>query len=210
MGGRAPGLTPGVATAGPVAGVVLAAGEGRRYGMPKALVEYDGRLLVERANGTLLAGGCRPVLVVLGAAAGRVRATAGLPGATVVDNPRWRTGMGSSLRAGLAALAGTGAVAVVVLLVDLPRVGPEAVRRVTGQAAPDALVVAGYGAAGDRWGHPVLLGREHWAGVAALAVGDTGARPYLRAHATAVRVVPCADVADDRDVDLPPTPPGRR
>lgn len=184
----------------PVAGVVLAAGAGRRYGGPKALVWYEGRLLVDRAADTLRDAGCEPVAVVLGAAAARVRAAAALTGCTVVENPDWDTGMGSSLRAGLAALADSGAVAAVVLLVDMPGVSAAAVRRVARGAASDALVMAGYG---DQRGHPVLLGRDHWPGVAQRAVGDTGARPYLRAHAATVRVVPCADVADDRDIDLP-------
>ncbi|SDY89258.1 molybdenum cofactor cytidylyltransferase/nicotine blue oxidoreductase [Micromonospora pattaloongensis] len=51
------------------AGLVLAAGGGRRYGAPKALVAVDGRLLVERAVRTVRDGGCDPVVVVLGAAA---------------------------------------------------------------------------------------------------------------------------------------------
>lgn len=180
------------------AGLVLAAGAGRRYGGPKALIEYGGQLLVERAAQTLREGGCDPVVVVLGAAAPRIRAAAQLTGATVVDNPQWHTGMASSLRTGLAALAGTDAPAAVVLLVDMPDVSAEAVRRVAGEAAPDALVMAGYG--GDRRGHPVLLGRAHWAGVAAVATGDAGARDYLRAHE--VRIVPCGDVAGDRDIDV--------
>jgi nicotine blue oxidoreductase len=108
--------------------------------------------------------------------------------------------MGSSLRAGLAALTGTDAAATVVLLVDLPGVTPEAVRRVAARAGPDALVMAGYG---DQRGHPVLLGRRHWAGAAELAVGDTGARDYLAAHRDEVQVVPCGDVADPQDVDTP-------
>ena len=185
----------------PVAGLVLAAGAGRRYGRPKALVQWQGRWLVDRAAGTLRAGGCDPVVVVLGAAAGTVRRVARLAGCRVTENPQWDTGMGSSLRAGLAALADPGPVAVVVLLVDLPGVGPEAVRRVAAGAGPDALVTAGY--RDGRWGHPVLLGRNHWTGVAELAVGDTGARPYLTAHSAAVRVVSCADVADDWDLDRP-------
>jgi nicotine blue oxidoreductase len=184
----------------PVAGLVLAAGAGRRYGGPKALIVHEGQRLVDRALVALRDGGCAPVVVVLGAAADAVRAAARLTGATVVENPDWATGMGSSLRAGLAALAGTDVVAAVVLLVDMPGITAAAVRRVADRAAPDALATAGYG---GRRGHPVLLGREHWSGVAALAVGDTGARPYLRRHAAAVRVVPCADVADDRDLDFP-------
>jgi nicotine blue oxidoreductase len=183
-----------------VAGLLLAAGAGRRYGMPKALVRLGGRLLVERGAETLREGGCDPVVVVLGAAADRVRAEALLGTAVVVDNPRWPSGMGSSLSTGLLATLRPGVEAALVLLVDLPGVTPAAVRRVAALASPDALVMAGYG---PRRGHPVLLGREHWAGVSAAATGDVGARPYLAEHSAAVRVVPCDDVADDRDVDTP-------
>jgi CTP:molybdopterin cytidylyltransferase MocA len=183
-----------------VAGLLLAAGAGRRYGMPKALARHGGRLFVERAAQTLREGGCDPVVVVLGAAADQVRAEARLGAAVVVDNPEWASGMGSSLGRGLRATSQLGVEAALVLLVDLPGVTPAAVRRIAALASPDALVMAGYG---PRRGHPVLLGREHWAGVAAAATGDVGARPYLAAHSSAVRVVPCDDVADDRDVDTP-------
>lgn len=182
-----------------VVGLVLAAGAGRRFGMPKALVTYQGRLLVERAVETLQAAGCGQTLVVLGASADDVRVAApSLPRAVV--NADWASGMGSSLRVGLEALAPGSAEAAVVLLVDMPGVGAEAVRRVTASASADALVMGGYE---GRRGHPVLLGRSHWAGVAATAVGDRGARDYLRAHADEVRVVPVGDVADDRDIDVP-------
>ncbi|MFI2710761.1 NTP transferase domain-containing protein [Micromonospora sp. NPDC018662] len=184
------------------AGLLLAAGAGRRYGGPKALVRHaDGRLLVERAAGVLAGGGCAPVVVVLGASAAEVRATAALPGVVLVDNPRWADGMGSSLRVGLAALAGTAVRATVVLLVDLPGVTATAVRRVARHVGSDALVAAGYPA--GRWGHPVLLGRRHWPGITATAVGDRGARAYLRARPGQLRVVDCADVADGTDLDRP-------
>jgi nicotine blue oxidoreductase len=181
-----------------VAGLVLAAGAGRRYGMAKALVSYRGELLVRRAAGTLVAGGCATALVVLGAEADRVRAA--VPDLTFVANPAWSSGLGSSLRAGLHALTGSTADAVVVLLVDMPGVTPDAVRRIAALATPDALVLRGYG---DRRGHPVLLGRAHWADVAASATGDRGARDYLRTHGDAVAVVPVGDVADDTDLDVP-------
>jgi nicotine blue oxidoreductase len=179
-----------------IAGLVLAAGGGRRYGMPKALVRSGGRLWVEQAAGTLAAAGCHDVRIVVGAAADRVRSAA--PALRYVDNPDWPTGMASSLRAGLAALADTGAVAAVILLVDMPGVTPAAVERIVAYAAPDALAIGGYG---DRRGHPVLLGRDHWSGAAGAATGDRGARDYLRAHADSVRVVPVGDVADDTDID---------
>jgi nicotine blue oxidoreductase len=180
---------------------VLAAGAGRRYGGPKALVRLDGSLLVERAAGTVRAGGCDPVVVVLGARADEVRAEAELADAVLVDNPAWRSGMGSSLRTGLATVADTDCDAAVVLLVDMPGVTAEAVRRVAADAGPAALVMATYG---GRRGHPVLLGRNHWAGVATLAQLDVGARAYLTAHAAEVSTVPCEDVADDTDLDMPP------
>lgn len=182
-----------------VAGLVLAAGAGRRYGMAKALVEHRGELLVRRAAGTLRDAGCGPVLVVIGASGPQVRAAA--PELTYVDNPGWAGGMGSSLRTGLTALTGAPAEAVVVLLVDMPGISAAAVRRIAAHAAPGALATGGYD---DRRGHPVLLGRNHWAGVAATATGDRGARDYLRAHAGQVHVVPVGDVADDTDLDVPP------
>ncbi|MBO3742184.1 nucleotidyltransferase family protein [Actinoplanes sp. NEAU-H7] len=176
--------------------MLLAAGAGRRYGMPKALVRHGDRRLVQHAAGVLRAAGCDRVLVVLGAAADEVRAAAPDLPSTVV-NPDWESGMGSSLRTGLRVLAETDATAAVVLLVDMPGVSAEAVRRVLAHASPSALVQGGYGA---RRGHPVLLGRDHWAGVSASAVGDRGARDYLRAHD--VLVVPVGDVADDTDIDV--------
>jgi CTP:molybdopterin cytidylyltransferase MocA len=183
-------------------GLLLAAGAGRRYGMPKALVERDGRLLVEHGLATLRSAGCEPIVVVLGAAADTVRERADLSGAVVVTNPDWSDGMGSSLRAGLDALAATPAQAAAVLLVDTPGVTAAAVRRVSAHGAPDALVVATYD--GER-GHPVLLGCHHWAGVAKLAVGDVGARPYLLANRESVLTLACEDVADGADLDQPDT-----
>ncbi|MBA2414299.1 MAG: nucleotidyltransferase family protein, partial [Geodermatophilaceae bacterium] len=54
-----------------------------------------------------------------------------------------------------------------------------------------------------RRGHPVLLGREHWPEVIRSAVGDTGARPFLRARADLVVEVPCDDIASPEDIDTP-------
>jgi nicotine blue oxidoreductase len=180
------------------AGLVLAAGAGRRYGSPKALVRLGDRLLVERAADLLATGGCDPVLVVLGAAAEEVLAAATLP--EVVRNPDWATGMGSSLRAGLAALP-PAADAVVVTLVDTPGLGPESVRRLI--AAGDEGAVAAQATYGGRRGHPVLLSRTVLIEVAAVATGDRGAGPWLAAHPGRVRLIPCDGTGDPRDVDVP-------
>ncbi|SFS50860.1 nucleotidyltransferase family protein [Saccharopolyspora flava] len=180
------------------AGVVLAAGAGRRFGMPKALVEHQGSLLVDRAARVLAEGGCDPVVVVLGAAAEEVRERAELTGVTTVFNPDWSTGMGSSLRVALESLRDCDAPAALILPVDMPGIGPEAVRRVAALASPDALAAASHG---GRRSHPVLLGRAHWTGAAASASGDAGARDYLRQRT--VTMVSCDDVSEGFDVDQP-------
>ncbi|MEV6211697.1 nucleotidyltransferase family protein [Kitasatospora sp. NPDC051914] len=184
-----------------VAGLVLAAGGGRRLGgRPKALVPYRGRPLLEHALGVVRAGGCGPLVAVLGAARERVRAEAETTGCLLVDNPAWESGMGSSLRAGLAALPAD-VSAVLVMLVDTPGVTPEAVARLlAAHRAGGGLVAAAY--AGRR-GHPVLIGAGLFAEAAAGAEGDAGARALLAAHAGELLLVECGDVAVPDDLDTP-------
>jgi CTP:molybdopterin cytidylyltransferase MocA len=167
-------------------------------GMPKALVAFHGQLLVERGVGLLRDGGCSPVLVVLGAADVKVD----LGGAVAVHNPDWASGMGSSLRAGLAALPAA-AEAVVIALVDQPLIGAEAVRRLIAAwrtDRPDAAV-----ATYERQPrNPVLLDRRAWNDAAEAAVGDQGARAYLRGPYDARIVeVPCDDAGSPADLDTP-------
>ncbi|MFJ8079807.1 NTP transferase domain-containing protein [Streptomyces sp. NPDC096205] len=184
----------------PVAGLVLAAGGGRRLGgRPKALLVHRGRPLVEHAVAALRAAGCTRVHVVLGASADVVRERAELSGCVLVENPGWEQGMGSSLRAGLESLGATGARAALVTLVDQPGIGAAAMARVrAAHRDEDSLVAASYG--GVR-GHPVLFGAAHWAGIAQSASGDQGARAYLREHAREVTLVECSDVAEAYDID---------
>jgi nicotine blue oxidoreductase len=212
-------------TAPQVGALILAAGSGTRMGGPKALLEFEGRLLVERAVATAFAGGCAQAVVILGARAEEVRRRAALAPARVVVNADWAEGMGSSLRAGLAALEAdreltpretpggdreqTGSRrataapcdAALVLLVDQPFVGPRAVRAVLDAWRGGArLASASYG---GRRGHPVLFGREHRAEAAGSAHGDSGARAFLAARAHDLVLVPCETLADPRDLDVP-------
>ena len=180
---------------GVVAGILLAAGEGSRLGRPKALVELGGQTLAERGVALLRAGGADPVLVVTGAAPVEI------DGARAVHNPDWRSGMGSSLAAGLRALDETGSGAAVIVLADQPLVGAEAIRRlIAAYQAGASVAVAAY--AGEPR-NPVLIARGHWAAVTELAAGDTGARPFLRAHPELVTLVECGDTGSPDDVDTP-------
>jgi len=166
-------------------------------GRPKALVELNGEPLVRRALRVLDDGGCAPRVVVVGAAADTVRTV--LPAdVTVVEAVDWVEGMGASLRVGLAALP-PDVDAALVHLVDLPGVTAAAVARLAHGADPTSLRRAAYH---GRPAHPVLLGRDHWAAVMAVATGDAGARDYLKGN-PALELVECADVATPDDVDTP-------
>lgn len=195
-------MTQPMTNAAPVTGLLLAAGGGRRLGgRPKALLPHRGRPLVENAVRVLREGGCRTVYVVLGAAAQEVRARADLAGCVLIDNPDWAEGMGSSLRAGLEALtrSGDAARAALVSLVDQPGIGAVAVARVlAAHRSGDSLAAASYD--GKR-GHPVLFGADRWADITASAMGDRGARAYLKAHEAEIALVECGDVAEPYDID---------
>ena len=184
-----------------VAGVVLAAGSGRRLGQPKALVRLGGELLVERAIQTASAGGCEPVFVVLGSHAAEVIERAALGAAQPVLAADWEQGMGASLRAGIDAAQGLGCEAIAVLLVDQPRIGPEPLRRVI--AAWAAGAVAAVATYDGQPRNPVVLDRRVWADVRAAAQGDVGARGWLREHPDQVTEVACDGAGDPVDIDTP-------
>ena len=156
-----------------IAGLVLAAGAGRRLGQPKAEVVLGGVRLLDRAVRTLAAGGCQQVLAV-------VRDPGVLAdGASVVVNPAAADGMGSSLRTGLAALPDD-TEAVVVTLVDLPDVSPAEVRAMIGWYRNGASIIA-IRRAGTR-SHPVLIARRWLTAFAAAAHDDQGGRAFFAAH----------------------------
>jgi CTP:molybdopterin cytidylyltransferase MocA len=198
-----------------VAGLVLAAGAGSRYGRPKAVVvDASGESWLVRAALALEAGGCDPILVVLGA--GGAEAESLLRAAAdrferpdrlrVVHAADWAAGLSASLAAGLDALGqavntavpSDRVAAVALVPVDVPDLGAAVVRRVVAAATPGTLRQAHFA---GRPGHPVVIGREHWAPLRAGLVGDTGARPYLVAHD--VTAVPCDDLGTGLDVDMP-------
>jgi len=189
---------------GRVAGLVLAAGAGRRAGGPKALRRDERGSWLALACARLAEGGCDLVLAVLGA--GSTRAEALLPpGAVPVPARDWAGGASRSLAAGLGAARDRGAAAVLVTLVDLPNERAEAAarvlargRRATGGAVAGALVRAAYD---GMPGHPVLIGAAHWGALGAVLSGDAGARDYLAR--TDHLLVECGDLGGGADEDGP-------
>jgi CTP:molybdopterin cytidylyltransferase MocA len=178
-----------------VAGVLLAAGNGSRLGRPKATVELAGSTLAERGVALLRDGGADPVIVVTGAIPVEI------PGVISVHNPDWESGMGSSLATGLLALSNGDAEAAVIALVDQPLIGVAAVSRLIAAFRSGApIAVAAYEGIPR---NPVLIARQYWPAVLEMAIGDTGARPFLRAHADLVTLVGCGDTGSPDDVDTP-------
>ncbi len=159
--------------------------------MPKVLAE-DGRWL-QSSVAALRDGGCRDVVVVLGAAVVEVPA-----GARAVVAGDWADGLSSSVRAGLRAVDHA-AQFVALTPVDTPDVGAAVVRRVLTAAADSAsgLARAVYD---GRPGHPVVLARRHWPQLLGMLAGDEGAGPFLRAR-TDVVAVECGDLAGGHDID---------
>lgn len=187
--------TPGGSTlvdmSSTAAGVMLAAGAGTRFGMPKVLAA-QGEWLAS-AVAALHGGGCDDIVVVLGAAMVDVPA----PARTVVATD-WSDGLSASLRAGLSAVDADYAV---LHTVDTPDVSADVVSRVLAAACSSTpgLARAFYG---DAPGHPVVIARRHWAELLRGLRGDEGARTFL-AHRSDVARVNCADLATGKDVDTP-------
>jgi molybdenum cofactor cytidylyltransferase len=184
-------------------GVLLAAGTSSRMGRPKQLLDWGGRPLVRHVAEVALASRLDGLVVVLGAAAAEVReALAGVEGAVrLVECADYAEGQAASLRTGLAALPAD-ARAAVILLVDMPLVGPALIDRLLAAyaAAPGAkALVPRY--AGRR-GNPALLAAATFAELEALT-GDVGARALLERHANEVAWFDVDDPAVVTDADTP-------
>lgn len=197
--------------------LILAAGASRRMGLPKALLKVGGQPLLRRAVGAALKSGAGgPVAVVLGAHAELLRPLLRDLSLIIVENAGWSEGMGSSLRAGVAALlkASPGLEALIVALVDQPHFDVSLVERLRAtQAATGRSIVATRlvvdapsspsGTADappvPQGGPPALFLRRHFEALLACA-GDAGARSLLRECAAEVALV---DAPDPADIDTP-------
>ncbi len=181
-----------------VAGLLLAAGAGTRLGGPKALVEIGGQLLIEQGARLLHDGGCDPIVVVVGAAADEVVERADLARAHVVVNPEWATGMrvvaADRHRRAARRLPGR-----------RRRARRPAARAPGGSRPVGGRVARGAVAAVAQWhgrpGTPVLLDAVLLARVRSEAVGDVGARRFLRRHPQLVTRVPCDGAGSPDDID---------
>lgn len=188
-----------------VVAIVLAAGEGRRMGGPKALVPVGEGTFLSRACRLFARPGIAAVVAVLGAEAERVRRAAGIPPeAKVAVNERWREGMLTSVWVGLDAAEALGAEAVLLHPVDNPFVAPATIDAVVAALAKGAEIAVPSHA--GRRGHPAGFARSCWPALRA-APSDRGARAVLRENPGLVVHVPAGedclvDLDSPRDVIL--------
>jgi len=177
--------------------VILAAGSGSRMGATKQLLPFGGQPLVRHAARIALASGARPVWVVVGHDAARVRAALDGEPVSVVENPDWQQGMGTSIRAGIGALADAGVDAAILMLADQPMLtGGILGRLIAVRAETRAPVVAS--AYSGTVGVPVLFGRERFPRLLALGNGE-GCKGCILAEGPDAILVPCAEAGVDVD-----------
>ena len=189
-----------------VPGVILAAGDSTRMGFPKALLlTRDGTPFVVAIASSFAAAGIQDIVVVTGRDHERIsdalaeRDLAIRP--RVVRNPDPSRGQLSSLLEGMEAVVTPDTPALVVTLVDVPRLDPHTVRLVVAEwQRTQAAIVRP--AIGDRHGHPVVFDRRLFAELRA-APADAGAKAVVRAHAHEILNVPVADEGCLVDVDTP-------
>ncbi len=192
---------PATAAAGPVAAVVLAAGQSRRMaGANKLLATFDDEPLVRRTVRAAIASKADPVIVVSGHMADRITgALAGLD-VSITHNADYAEGLATSLRAGLAAVPENAAGALVVLA-DMPGISAAVIDRLIAAFSPaQGRSIVLPTAAGKR-GNPVLWSRAYFPELMGLA-GDSGARHLLAEHGEAVTTVEIGP-AVAVDVDTP-------
>jgi len=178
------------------AGLILAAGESRRMGSPKALLPFRGESFLDTLIG-LLAPVCSPVIVVLGAEAERIRAAASRP-AAFVYNQDYLRGQTSSLQCGLRA-APASADGVLFTLVDHPALSRPTLHRLLAPVGPERLRIPRY--RGQK-GHPIWFARDLIGEFLSLDAGGA-ARDVVRAHVAETAFLDVDDPGILADIDDP-------
>jgi molybdenum cofactor cytidylyltransferase len=187
---------------GNIAALVLAAGRSSRMGGPnKLLAEISGKPLVRIAVDEALASRARPVIVVTGHQRERIEAAlAGLP-VRLVHNPDFADGLGTSLKAGIAALP-EAADGVIVCLGDMPQVDAALIDRLISAFDPERGALIVVPTIGGKRGNPVVWSRRFFADLMAVE-GDVGARHLIGRYSEAVVEVPMSGKGALTDVDTP-------
>jgi molybdenum cofactor cytidylyltransferase len=179
-------------------GILLAAGQGRRFGTDKLLHPLaDGTPMAIAAARRLLAALPHSIAVVADAE-GELAGQLAQLGLQVVANPKAAQGMGTSIACGVA--ASRVARGWVIALADMPWVPPGVIREVAGALLQGADIVAPV--CQGRRGHPVGFSARHGAALRELR-GDAGARGIIATHRAALQLIETDERGVIIDVDVP-------
>ncbi len=173
---------------GRIGAIILGAGESRRLGTPKQLLQHDGTSLIGHAVDCAVVSGCDPVIVVTGAHAERVTRELAATNAQIVLNPRWPEGKGSSIRVGIQSISRFPDLAGVVMLVcDQPFLTSDHIGKLVGQFREGnrSIVASSYA---DTVGIPALFSRALFPELLALA-GDDGGKGIMAKHGANVQAI---------------------
>jgi molybdenum cofactor cytidylyltransferase len=185
-----------------VTAIILAAGRSTRMGGPnKLLAELDGKPLVRIVTEQALASKARDVIVVTGHQAAMVEAALKGLGVKFVRNPSFAEGLASSVKAGIAAVAGE-VDGAVVCLGDMPMISAQLIDHLIEAFAPDRGNLITVPVSDGRRGNPVLWSRRFFNELMTLD-GDVGARHLIAKHGEAVAEVPVEGHAAFLDIDTP-------
>jgi molybdenum cofactor cytidylyltransferase len=181
-----------------VAAIILAAGEAKRMGRPKQLIEWNGRPLIAHVVRQALEAALDPTVVVVGAYADQVRMAIEAITVPIVENRRWADGMSTSVQTGLAALE-PDVDAAIFLLVDQPHIDAAHLRAMVAayQRSRQPIVVSAYQ---GRRASPTLFDRSFFDQLMQVR-GDSGGRSIIRAHPDRVSAVEVDDEAKLLDID---------
>ena len=185
-----------------IAAVVLGAGKSSRMGGPnKLLAEIGGRPLLRIVVEQALKSQARPVIVVTGHQRERVEAVLAGLAVKFVHNPNFAEGLGTSLKAGIAALPAE-VDGAIVCLGDMPQVDAGLIDRLIGTLDPDKGALIVVPTIDGKRGNPVVWSRRFFAELMAVE-GDVGARYLIGRYPEAVAEVPLSGTAVLTDVDTP-------
>lgn len=164
--------------------ILLAAGESSRFGRPKQLVGWKGNPLLRHAVETAIGSGIGPVLVVLGAVDQPCRDCLSDLDLTIIHNPDWRQGMGSSIAAGMNAARDWPLDGVIIMLCDQPLVTPQLLQELVSKSAGHPIVHAFFkGQAGP----PVWFSQEYFDHLGTLS-GNAGAKALILSEPNRVQI----------------------
>ena len=179
-----------------IGAVILAAGSSTRLGRPKQLLPLDGEPLLRVITRRAIVAGFAPVVVVVGAEEESCRAAVAGLGARIACNSRWAEGVGTSVAAGVAALAEGEVDAALLAVCDQPRLSVEALRRLLAAFRDGGMVAARYA---QTLGTPAIFAAEYFPALRTLA-GDSGAKQLLCEHSAEVVAIDLPEA--ETDIDL--------